>query len=108
MSLSLITNWAVGLINGYKQQENGLSNSIKYGTMGLTSASCIFKVLGEVDINTINRLSLGSKLIGVFIITPLLVGTNFCIGHHLGKAIRYTDYDFKQDKNKNNIKLQLL
>jgi hypothetical protein len=106
MSLSLITNWAVGLINGYKQQENGLPNSIKYGTMGLTSASCIFKILGEFDIHTINRLSLGSKLTGVCIVIPLLVGTNFCIGHHLGKAIRYADDDFKQDKNK--IKLQLL
>lgn len=30
MSLSLFTNWAVGLINGYKQTDGGLPNNIKY------------------------------------------------------------------------------
>ncbi len=86
----MFTNWSVGLLNGYNVKEGGVPNGIKYGTMGLTTFAGMIKVLGNMDNVKINHITGGQKLAGLFIGVPLVVGTNFCVGHHMGKAIRWT------------------
>jgi hypothetical protein len=88
MSLSIFTNWAVGAINGYKQKENGLPNGIKYGTLGLSTLVGTIKVLGSEFSPSVRP---AHRLAGIFIGVPVLVGTTFCLGHHLGKAVRYAE-----------------
>lgn len=105
-SLSLFTNWAVGLINGYKQKENGLPNGIKYGTMGLTTAIGMFKGLGNFDVPNLSHITAGQKLFGLFVGVPLVIGANFCVGHHMGKAIRWAEDD--SNKGKSGIRINLL
>lgn len=110
MSFTLFTNWAVGVINGYKQKENGLPNNIKYGTIGLSTFMTMFKTLGYLD-TSVNKKFIsatttpGQKLAGLFIGIPLIMGTNFCVGHHMGKAIRYAEDDSRSSKNGVRIKL---
>ncbi len=104
-SLSLFTNWAVGVINGYKQKENGLPNGIKYGTMGLTTAIGMFKGLGNFDTPTLSHITAGQKLFGVFVAVPIVIGANFCVGHHMGKAIRWAEDDSNSGKGGVRIKL---
>lgn len=106
MSFPIFTNWAVGLLNGYKQKENGLPNSIKYGTMGITTLTGMLKVLGNFDKHT-NTTRTPGQLAGVLLLgVPLAIGTNFCLGHHMGKAIRYVE---NQPHSKNdNVKITLL
>jgi hypothetical protein len=108
MSLSIFTNWAVGLINGYKQKENGIPNGIKYGTMGITTSVVMIKTLAEFDSPTIVRVGAtpGQKLFSLFIGVPLVMGMNFCVGHHMGKAIRWAEDDSKS--NKGGVRIQLL
>lgn len=111
MSLSIFTNWAVGLINGYKQKENGLPNNIKYGTLGITTTVAMFKTMGNWDTPLAKdmisaSITPGQKLAGLFIGVPLLMGMNFCVGHHMGKAIRWAEDEPKSGKN--GIKIQLL
>jgi hypothetical protein len=111
MSLSLFTNWAVGLINGYKQKENGLPNGIKYGTMGITTSVAMIKTLGNWDTPSAKNMmsatiTPGQKLFGLFIGVPLVMGMNFCVGHHMGKAIRFAEDDDRPGKN--GVKIQLL
>ena len=98
MSLSLFTNWAVGVINGYKKKDNGLPANIKYSTLGITTTIGIFKTMANWDTpsakNVISstltpRQKVGGLLIGV----PLAMGMNFCVGHHMGKAIRWAKDD---------------
>jgi hypothetical protein len=105
-SFSLFTNWAVGVLNGYKQKENGLPNSIKYGTMGVTTAVAMIKTLGNFDAPNVVRATGGQKLAGLFIAVPILMSTNFCVGHHLGKAVRYAEDDGSSKGTK--VRLQLL
>ncbi len=100
MGLSLFANWAVGLINGYKQKDNGLPNSIKYGSMGVTTSILMLNTLGSWDMPVAKKyISLtvtpGQKLAGLFIGVALIVGMNFCAGHHMGKAIRWAEDDSK-------------
>lgn len=103
MFLSLFTNWTVGLFNGYKQKENGLPNGLKYGTMGLATITTMFQTLGNFEsVNTPRQ-----KIATLFIIVPLLIGTNFCVGHHMGKTIRYLA-DNKGDPSKDGIRINLL
>jgi hypothetical protein len=99
MSLSLITNWAVGLINGYKQKENGLPNDIKYGTLGVTTFVAMLKTLGNFDAPSVVRMTTGQKMAGLFIGVPLVMGTNFCVGHHMGKAIRWAEDEPRTGKS---------
>jgi hypothetical protein len=94
MSLSIFTNWGVGVINGYTHKENGLPNDIKYGTIGLTTCLSIFKGIGHLEPSSIlsrniSNIPLGQRLAGLCIGIPLLIGANFCLGHGMGKAIRY-------------------
>lgn len=110
MSLSIFTNWAVGLINGYKQQENGVPNGIKYGTMGITTSIAMLKTLANLDTPASKHLmsatiTPGQKLFGLFIGVPLLMGMNFCTGHHMGKAIRWAEDDSNSGKGGVRIKL---
>jgi hypothetical protein len=111
MSLSLFTNWAVGLINGYKQKENGLPNSIKYGTICVTTTTAMLKTLGHWDTPTAKNIisatiTPGQKLFGLFIGVPLVMGMNFCVGHHMGKAIRFAEDEPRSGKS--GVRLQLL
>lgn len=111
-SLPFFTNWAVGLINGYKQKENGLPNGIKYGTMGLTAFMGMFKVMANWDTPSVTKtivyapITPMQKLAGLFIGVPLIIGTNFCIGHHMGKAIRWAEDEHRP--NKSGVKIQML
>jgi hypothetical protein len=106
MSLSLFTNWAIGLINGYKQKENGLPNDIKYGTIGVTTTVAMIKTLANFDTPNIIKMTSGQKLAGLFIGVPLVMGMNFCVGHHMGKAIRWVEDDERPGKN--GVRIQLL
>jgi len=111
MSLSLFTNWAVGLINGYKQKENGLPSGIKYGTMGVTTSVAMIKTLANWDTPSAKNLlsstiTPGQKLFGLFVGVPLVMGMNFCVGHHMGKAIRFAEDDERPSKN--GVRIQLL
>jgi hypothetical protein len=106
MALVALTNWAAGLLNGYKYKENGLPNSIKYSTLGVTTFGGMIRVLGNFDSPNITRLTAGQKLGGLFIAVPIVMGTQFCMGHHIGKAIRWSEDEPRS--NKNGIKFQLL
>jgi hypothetical protein len=95
MNLTLFTNWAVGAMNGYTQKENGLPNGIKYGTIGITTFIGMCKTLGNWDTpiatNLISTITPRQKLAGLFIGAPLIMAANFCVGHHMGKAIRFVE-----------------
>jgi hypothetical protein len=110
MSLSLFTNWAVGLINGYKQKENGLPNGIKYGTMGITTFVSMIRVLGHMDTSSKGIINTGAtpgqKLFSLFVGVPLVMGANFCVGNHMGKAIRWAEDD--SNSGKGGVRIQLL
>ena len=105
-SFSLFTNWAVGVLNGYKQKENGLPNGIKYGTMGVTTFASMIRVIGNFGTPPITTYTAGQKMAGLFIAVPIVMATNFCVGHHLGKAVRYAEDDGSAKGTK--VRLQLL
>jgi hypothetical protein len=88
MSLSLFSTWTVGALNGYKLKEDGLPNSIKYGTMALTSGINIVKGLGNLKTPIINP---GLSILGLGVMIPFFVGTTFCVGNYVGKGIRYAE-----------------
>jgi hypothetical protein len=100
-SLSLITNWAVGIINGYKQKENGLPNGIKYGTIGVTSVATMMRALANIP--SIPKITPGQSMAGIFIGVPFIIGTNFCVGNYLGKALRYAE-----DDQRGPVKIKLI
>jgi hypothetical protein len=104
-SFSLFTNWSVGVLNGFKQKENGLPNGIKYGTMGVTTFAAMIKVLANFDTPSLVKATSGQKMAGLFIGVPMLMATNFCVGHHFGKALRYSGEDPSSDKG---VKIHLL
>ena len=83
------TSWCVGLINGYKHRENGLPNDIKYGTIGITSFMEGIKIMAKLDKPLLAATTPMQKGFIFFILTPFIVSSNFCVGHHMGKAIRY-------------------
>jgi hypothetical protein len=84
MSISLISNWLVGVINGYSSKENGLPASIKYTTISLASMISGFKMIEP-------KMPPSIVLTSFFIISPLMVGSLFCIGTQMGKGIRYIE-----------------
>ena len=111
MGLSLFTNWAVGVINGYKQKEDGLPNAIKYGTIGITTFMGMIKTLGNWDTHATKNLisstiTPGQKLFGLFIGVPVVLAANFCVGHQMGTAIRFAEDDTKPCSD--TVKIQLL
>lgn len=100
MSLSLFSTWSVGALNGYKLKEDGLPNSIKYGTMALASGIHIVKGLGNLKTPIINP---GISLFGLGVIVPFMVGTTFCVGNYVGKGVRYAE-----DSQSGSLKFKLL
>ena len=82
-------------MNGYTQKENGLPNGIKYGTIGITTFIGMFKILGNWETptakNLISTITPRQKLAGLLIGAPLIMSANFCVGHHMGKAIRFVE-----------------
>jgi hypothetical protein len=98
-SFSVFTNWSVGVLNGFKQKENGLPNGIKYGTMGVTTFAAMIKTLANFDSSSLVKVTSGQKLAGLFIGVPILMATNFCVGHHFGKALRYSEEDPLSNKD---------
>jgi hypothetical protein len=91
MSLALFANWSVGVINGYKLKESGLPKDITYGTMGATIVAAWMRVLPTMNLRGLPQAAIAQKLAAFVIAAPLIVGTNFCVGHHLGKALRRLD-----------------
>ncbi len=84
MSLSLITNWLVGVLNGYTSKENGLPASIKYSTISIASIISGFRIIEP-------KMPPSIVLMSFFVISPLMVGSLFCIGTQMGKGIRYIE-----------------
>lgn len=89
MSLSIFTNWTTGILNGYSFKENGLPKGIIYGTLGVTTFANMVKVLANFNTPEIKYYSAGNKLASLFIGVPIMMGTSFCIGNFLGKAVRH-------------------
>ena len=89
--LSFFANWSVGVINGYKLKENGLPNGIKYGMMGTTTVASMLRVLLSMNLKGLPQAAIAQKLGLVCFGVPFVVATNFCVGHHFGKAIRNLD-----------------
>ena len=87
MSIANFSVWFIGLINGYKKDEDKLPNSIKYGAMGLTSVINMIKFTGTIKPPVTYPVS---TLTGLFIGVPVITGSVFCLGNFLGKAIRYS------------------
>ncbi len=87
MTIPNFSVWFIGLINGYKKEEDKLPNSIKYGTMGITTTINMIKFTGTIKPPIINP---GSILASMFIGVPLVTGSVFCLGSFLGKAVRYS------------------
>jgi hypothetical protein len=100
MSLSLFSTWFVGTLNGYKLKEDGLPNSIKYGTMALATGIHIAKGFGNLKIPIINA---GASILGIGVIIPIMVGTTFCVGNYVGKGVRYAE-----DSQSGSLKFKLL
>jgi hypothetical protein len=92
MKLVMFSNWAIGFLNG--RTKEGLPNDIKYGALGVTTFAGMLTALSHFDALQISKMPIGSKLGGLFIGIPIVVGTQFCIGHYLGKA---TMYNTKKD-----------
>jgi hypothetical protein len=66
----------------------------------------MLRTLANFDTPNIVRMTSGQKMAGLFIGVPLLMGTNFCVGHHMGKAIRWAEDEPRSGKS--GIRLQLL
>ena len=87
MTIPNFSVWFIGLMNGYKKDEDKLPNSIKYGAMGITSAINMIKFTGTIKPPITHP---GSILASLFIGIPLVTGSVFCLGNFLGKAVRYS------------------
>jgi hypothetical protein len=99
-ALGLVTGWAVGAINGYK--EGDLPNSVKYGTMGLTTGAGIARIITNQGIKPVTP---GIFLAAILLGAPFVSGYVFCLGHHLGKAVGYYN---ESESNKNKVSIKLL
>lgn len=91
--IPVFTTLSVGVLNGYTKNEHGLPNKIKYGTLGITIFSATVKIIAK-EILEFGKCPIGRTL-GICISTPILMGMHFCMGHHMGKAIRYIEDDKK-------------
>jgi hypothetical protein len=93
MTIPNFSVWFIGLMNGYKKEEDKLPNSIKYGAMGITTAINMIKFTGSIKPPITNP---GSILASMFIGIPLVSGSVFCLGNFLGKAVRYSSTPDKE------------
>lgn len=103
MSLSIFTNWATGVLNGYSLKDNGLPKGIIYGTLGVTTFANMVKVLGSFNAPEIKHHTAGNKLASLFIGVPIMMGTSFCIGNFFGKGIRHVKDISSEPINKPSI-----
>ncbi len=87
MTIPNFSVWFIGLMNGYKKEEDKLPKSITYGAMGITTAINMIKFTGTIKPPITNP---GSILASMFIGVPLVSGSIFCLGNFLGKAVRYS------------------
>jgi hypothetical protein len=96
MSISLISNWLIGVLNGYTSKENGLPASIKYSTISIASMISGFRMIEP-------KMPPSLVLMSFFVVSPLMVGSLFCLGTQMGKGIRYID-----DRPINSSKIKML
>jgi len=92
-SIPIFSTWIVGAINGIKgskDEKEKLSNNIKYGTMGLSTALMWAKVFYN-STPTPTARNILSPALGATIAAPLIIGTTFCLGTYSGRAIRELD-----------------
>jgi hypothetical protein len=87
MTIANYSVWFIGLMNGYKKDEDKLPNSIKYGSMGITSVINMIKYTGTIKPPITAPVS---TLAAMFIGVPLVTGSVFCLGNFIGKAIRHS------------------
>lgn len=90
MSLSWISVWSAGILNGYKKDEGqgqGLPTSYKYTLMSVVSGLQIVKGLG---LSNEVHMKPASLLASLFVGIPLMVGATFCTGTFLGKSVYHT------------------
>jgi hypothetical protein len=91
MNQALFINSAVGAIHGYKHKEKGLPKDITYGTMGATILVSWMRSLSSMNLRGLPSAAVTQKIGTLALGVPLIMATNFCIGHHLGKALRHLD-----------------
>jgi hypothetical protein len=103
MSLSLFSNWGIGVLNGFNYKEDGISSKIKYTAM---SVSSVLFGLRAFSVENIPKLTPQQMLAVLFIGTPLAIGSSFCMGTQFGKALR--DVEDRQSHGPGRIKLKLL
>ena len=97
MSLSLFSNWGIGVLNGYKYKEDGISNKIKYTAMSVSSLLFGTRIIFEENIQ---KFPLKNTMFATFLfVAPLVIGSTFCIGTQFGKAIRDAEDNSISDKN---------
>jgi hypothetical protein len=89
MIFPILTNWSVGIINGYLNKNEALPSSIKYGTLLLTTFAGILK--GTTNLSIASSYSTRAQVIGLFFGVPLFYITTFYCGHQFGKAIHYLE-----------------
>jgi hypothetical protein len=106
---SFFSTWAIGVLNGYNIKDNGLPKSIIYGTLGVTSFANMIKVFGNFDVekNAMTHKSAKALLGAAFIGVPIVMGTTFCTGNYLGKAVRYVK-DIPSDPDDKKVKIHLV
>lgn len=95
MSISLISTWLTGVINGYMIKEEGIPTNIKYSVLGLT---VIIHIIKGMPLNIIK-----AGPVGVFVGIPLGIGVNYYLGNCIGELIYYVE-----DKRLSKVKQELL
>jgi len=107
MSISLISTWLTGAINGYMIKEEGIPTNIKYSVLGLTVIIHIIKGIKGMPLNTIK-----AGPVSVFFGIPLAIGAieaigaigaNYYLGNCIGELIYYVE-----DKRLSKVKQELI
>ncbi len=85
MSISILSTWVVGILNGYKKNEESLPKAIPYTTMSLATTLTSFKVINNIP--KLSVISLTHTFGSVLLITALGIGSVYCMGNQVGKAL---------------------
>jgi hypothetical protein len=80
------SSWSIGLLNGFNKDSNPLDNTTKYGILVTT------QIIGTIRAFNYQPL-LFSTFTGIFIGNATMIGSIYCTGHLLGKAIKHTVND---------------
>ena len=86
MSIPVLSTWAVGILNGYKKNESALPRSITYTTMSLATVLTSFKAMGSISQLKYPILP-PSNLGSIMCITAVGIGSVYCMGSQVGKAL---------------------